>query len=155
MNKCMSKLLKSDSFDDFLLKEGFLRTNMEFRFQGKQFLEYFETKEQEQMIQEYVFWKEVKPIVFELVKGKRTPLAFSFTLFLTKEQRDELFVREAVAIGEDNPTLFLQIRFEHGVGRMITGTARNVFTLDRTLEEVWDLEVKRLLHQMEIVVEQE
>ena len=143
------------SFDSFLLKEGFLRTNMEFRFQGKQFLEYFETKEQEQMIQEYVFWKEVKPIVFELVKGKRTPLAFSFTLFLTKEQRDELFVREAVAIGEDNPTLFLQIRFEHGVGRMITGTARNVFTLDRTLEEVWDLEVKRLLHQMEIVVEQE
>lgn len=155
MNRCMGKLLKGDSFDSFLLKEGFLRTNMEFRFQGKQFLEYFEAKEQEQMTQEYVFWKEIKPIVFELVKGKRTPLAFSFTLFLTKEQRDELFVREAVTIGEDNPTLFLQIRFEHGVGRMITGTARNIFTLDRTLEEVWDLEVKRLLHQMEIVVEQE
>ena len=155
MNKCMGKLLKGDAFDSFLLKEGFLRTNMEFRFQGKQFLEYFEAKEQEQMTQEYVFWKEIKPIVFELVKGKRTPLAFSFTLFLTKEQRDELFVREAVTIGEDNPTLFLQIRFEHGVGRMITGTARNIFTLDRTLEEVWDLEVKRLLQQMEIVVEQE
>lgn len=155
MNRCMGKLLKGDSFDSFLLKEGFLRTNMEFRFQGKQFLEYFEAKEQEQITQEYVFWKEVKPFVFELMKGKRTPLAFSFTLFLTKEQMKEVLRRESVSVGEDNPTLFLQIRFEHGIGRIITGTARNVFTLDRTLEEVWDLEVKRLLHQMEIVVEEE
>lgn len=155
MNKCMGRLLKSDFFDNFLLKEGFLRTNMEFRFQGKQFPEYFDTKEQEQLTQEYVFWKEVKPFVFELIKGKRTPLAFSFSLFLTKEQTKELLLREAVAIGEDNPTLFFQIRFEHGIGRIITGTARNIFSLDRTLEEVWDEEVKHLLHQMDIVVEQE
>ena len=155
MNKCMGKLLKGDAFDSFLLKEGFLRTNMEFRFQGKQFLEYFEVKEQEQITQPYVFWKEVKPFIFELVKGKRTPLAFSFTLFLTKEQTEQLLQREEVSIGEDNPTLFLHIRFEHGLGRMLTGTARNTFSLDRTLEEVWDLEVKRLLHQIEITVEQE
>lgn len=155
MNKCMGKLLKGDSFDSFLLKEGFLRTNMEFRFQGKQFLDYFDTKEQEQLTQEYVFWKEVKPFAFELIKGKRTPLAFSFTLFLTKEQTKELLVREDVAIGEDSPTLLLQLRFEYGIGRIITGTARNVFSLDRTLEEVWDAEVKHLLHQMDIVVEQE
>ena len=42
MNRFMGKLLKGESFDGFLLKEGFLRTNIEYRFQGQLFAEYFD-----------------------------------------------------------------------------------------------------------------
>lgn len=155
MNRFMGKLLKSESFDGFLLKEGFLRTSMEYRFQGRVFPEYFDTEEQEKHKEEYTYWGELKPFVFELVKGKRTPLAFSFTLLLTKNDTTELLARRGVNVGEDSPSLFLQIRFEHGAGRIITGTARNTFTLDKSLEEAWDTEVRQLLKAMELAVEEE
>lgn len=155
MNRFMGKLLKGENFDGFLLKEGFLRTGMEYRFQGRVFPEYFDTEEKEKHTEEYTYWGEVKPFVFELVKGKRTPLAFSFTLLLAKNDTAELLARRQINVGEDSPSLFLQIRFEHGTGHMVTGTARNVFTLDKSLDEAWDAEVKQMMKTMEIAVESE
>lgn len=155
MNRFMGKLLKSESFDGFLMKEGFLRTGMEYGFKGRVFPEYYDASEQEQHTEDYTYWGEVKPFVFELVKGKHTPLAFSFTLLLAKNPAAEFLARRQVNVGEDTPSLFLQIRFEHGMGRVITGTARNTFTLDKTLEEAWDTEVKQLFRAMEIAVEEE
>ena len=155
MNRFMGKLLKGENFDGFLLKEGFLRTSMEYRFQGRVFPEYFDTEEQEKHTEDYTYWGELKPFVFELVKGKRTPLAFAFTLLLSKDTTTELLARRSVNVGEDSPSLFLQIRFEHGAGRIITGTARNTFTLDKSLDEAWDTEVKQLLKAMELAVEEE
>lgn len=155
MNRFMGKLLKGEEFDSFLLKEGFLRTNMEYRFQGRVFPEYFDTEERGQLKGEYVFWSELKPFVFELIKGKKTPLAFSFTLLLAQEAVAEFLERYGVSVGEDKPSLYLQIRFEHGIGRVVTGTARNTFTLDKSLDEAWDAEAAHLLKGMEIAVETE
>ena len=155
MNRFMGKLLKGENFDGFLLKEGFLRTNIEYRFQGQLFAEYFDTSEQEKLEEKYVYWGELRPTVFELIKGKRTPLAFSFTLLMTKNDTTGLLARRQVNLGEDSPSLFLQIRFEHGAGHIVTGTARNTFSLDKSLEEAWDSEVKQLLKAMELAVEEE
>lgn len=155
MNRFMGKLLKGENFDGFLLKEGFLRTGMEYRFQGRVFSEYYDTEEQENHTEEYAYWGEVKPFVFELVKGKRTPLAFSFTLLRTKNDTAELLGRRQVNVGEDSPSLFLQIRFEHGTGHIVTGIARNTFTLDKSLDEAWDEEVKQLFKAMELALEEE
>ena len=155
MNRFMGKLLKGENFDGFLLKEGFLRTNIEYRFQGQLFIDYFDTEEQEKLEEKYVYWGELRPTVFELIKGKRTPLAFSFTLLLTKNDTTALLARRQVNVGEDSPSLFLQIRFDHGVGHMVTGTARNTFTLDKSLDEAWDAEVRQMMKAMELAVEEE
>lgn len=155
MNRFMGKLLKGENFDGFLLKEGFLRTNIEYRFQGQLFAEYFDTAEQEKIEEKYVHWGELRPTLFELIKGKRTPLAFSFALLFTKNDTMELLARRQVNVGEDSPSLFLQVRFEHGVGRIITGTARNLFTLDKSLDEAWDAEVRQMMKAMELAVEEE
>ena len=66
-----------------------------------------------------------------------------------------MLARRQVNVGEDSPSLFLQIRFEHGTGRIITGTARNTFTLDKSLEEAWDAEVLQRMKAMELAVEEE
>ena len=155
MNRFMGKLLKGENFDGFLLKEGFLRTNIEYRFQGQLFAEYFDTSEQEKLEEKYVYWGELRPTLFELIKGKRTPLAFSFTLLLTKNDTTELLARRQVSVGEDTPSLFLQIRFDHGAGHIVTGTARNTFTLDKSLDEAWDAEIKQIIKAMELAVEEE
>jgi len=155
MNRFMGKLLKGENFDGFLLKEGFLRTNIEYRFQGHLLAEYFDTAEQEKLEEKYIYWGELRPTIFELIKGKRTPLAFSFTLLLTKNDTTALLARRQVNVGEDSPALFLQIRFDHGAGHIVTGTARNTFTLDKSLDEAWDAEVKQLIKAMELAVEEE
>ena len=155
MNRFMGKLLKGENFDGFLLKDGFLRTSIEYRFQGQLFAEYFDTAEQEKLEEKYIYWGELRPTVFELIKGKRTPLAFSFTLLLPKNDTAELLARRQVNMSGDSPSLFLQIRFEHGMGHIVTGTARNTFTLDKSMEEAWDEEVKQLFRAMELAVEEE
>ena len=119
------------------------------------FPENFDTDEQENLKEKYIYWGELKPVVFGLIKGKHTPLAFSFTLLLPKNDTAKLLARRQVNVGEDAPSLFLQIRFEHGTGHAVTGTARNTFTLDKTLEVVWDEEVKQLFQAMELAVEEE
>ena len=155
MNRFMGKLLKGEKFDGFLLKEGFLRANIEYRFQGQLFPEYFDTAEQEKLEEKYISWGELRPTVFELIKGKRTPLAFSFTLVLSGSDTATFLAKRQVNVGEDSPSLFLQIRFEHGVGHIVTGTARNIFTLDKSLDETWDAEVRQLMKSMELTVEEE
>ena len=155
MNRFMGKLLKSEAFDDFLLKEGMLRTGMEYRFGGKILPDYYDTEEREKLTEGYVSWRELRPFVYDLVKGKRTPLAFSFTLLRTKGETAEILCRHSIDIGEDSPLLFLQIRFEQGTGRIITGTARNTFTLDKSMEEAWDKEVKMFLRNLELACEEE
>ena len=155
MNRFMGKLLKAENFDGFLLKEGFLRTGMEYRCQGRVFPEYFDAEEQEKYTEEYTYWGELKPFVFELVKGKRTPLAFAFTLLLSKNDTTGLLARRQVNVGEDSPSLFLQVRFDHGTGHIVTGTARNTFSLDKSLDEAWDAEVRQLMKAMELAVEEE
>lgn len=155
MNRFMGKLLKSETFDGFLLKEGFLRTNIEYRFQGRLFADYFDTEEQAKLEEAYAYWGELRPTIFELIKGKRTPLAFSFTLLLTKNDTAQLLARRQVIVGDDSPSLCLQVRYDHGTGHMVTGTARNTFSLDKSLDEAWDAEVRQQMKAMELAVEEE
>lgn len=157
LNRFMAKLLKGEEFDEFLLREGFVKTYMEYRFQGRLFLEYFDAEKQEEKEnQEYVLWREVKPFIFELIKGKRTPLAFQFNLLLPVGKAAELLAQHQVSVKEeDHPSLYLQLRFEHGVGRILSGASRDTFSMDKSMEETWDKEIKQMLLRMEIPVEVE
>ncbi len=155
MNRFMTKLLKGSDFDAFLMQEGFVRTAMEYRFSGRIFAEYFDTEEREQRTEEYVTWAEIKPLVFELVKGKKTPLAFSFTLLLSGPEAEAFIEKYHISMDGEKASLYLQIRFERGTGRVVTGTARTRFSFDRSLDEAWDAEAEERFRRMELVVEKE
>lgn len=157
LNRFMARLLKSEAFDHFLLREGSVRTYMEYRFQGKLHKEYFETAEQEKYAdREYALWGEVRPFFLELIKGKRTPLAIRLELMLPEQEARRMFLGKQVSVSEETvPTLSFQLRFENGAARLLTGVSQSAFSLDRSKEEAWDMSVKQLLHTMEIPVEQE
>lgn len=155
MNRFMTKLLKGNEFDTLLLQEGFMRTAIEYRFSGRLFTEYFDTEEKEQRKEGYAAWAEIKPLVFELVKGKKTPLAFSFTLLLPETETKDFIEKYHIPMMGEKVSLYLQIRFEHGTGKVVTGTARTRFALDRSLEEAWDAEAEERFRRMEIAMERE
>jgi len=50
--------------------------------------------------------------------------------------------------------LYLNVRFEKGELRIITGTAIKTFTLDKTLEQEWDIKVKAMLKEQGIIFEE-
>lgn len=153
----MAKLLKGSEFDGFLLREGSVKTYMDYHFSGRLHTEYFDVSEQEEKAgRDYVLWSEVKPFFLELIKGKRTPLAISLDLLLSEKKAAELFSAAGISLREgEQIKLGLQLKFEHGMARLVTGVSRNTFSMDRAPEEAWDAGVKELLRDMGIPVESE
>lgn len=70
----MKKLLLTDTFDTFLLSEASVTTYAAFHLDGTMHPDYFSTDEAESLTTEqcgYVLWKRVRPLFFELMKGKK------------------------------------------------------------------------------------
>ena len=151
----MSKLLLSQTFDNFLLVEGSITTFNTFRIDGRLHKIFFTDEESEERgleNREFSLWKEVKPFCLELIKGKKTPLGFKFTFQLSKENTAKLLTSSGItSIQPENVSgLLLNIRYDNGALNVITATNLSLFTLDKTLERAWDDMVKRFLKQQEI-----
>ena len=151
----MSKLLLSQTFDNFLLVEGSVTTFNTFRIDGRLHKDFFTEEESEEgklNNREFSLWKEVKPFCLELIKGKKTPLGFKFTFQLSKENTAKLLTSSGItSIQPENVSgLLLNIRYDNSALNVITATNLSLFTLDKTLERAWDDMVKRFLKQQEI-----
>ena len=95
----MSKLLLSQTFDNFLLVEGTITTYNTFRIDGRVHKDFFTEEEIEERglsDREFSLWKEVKPFCLELIKGKKTPLGFKFTFQLSKENTAKLLASSGI-----------------------------------------------------------
>ncbi len=151
----MSKLLLSQTFDNFLLVEGSITTYNTFRIDGRVHKDFFTEEEMEDralISREFSLWKEVKPFCLELIKGKKTPLGFKFSFQLSAENTAKLLSSSGITsiLPENVSGLLLNVRFEHGALNLITATNLNLFTLDKSLEHAWDNMVKRFLKQQEV-----
>lgn len=151
----MSKLLLSQTFDNFLLVEGTITTYNTFHIDGRIHKDFFSEEESEERRldnRDFSLWKEVKPFCLELIKGKKTPLGFKFTFQLSKENTNKLLASSGITSfqPENISGLLLNVRFDSNGLSCITATNLNLFTLDKSLEHAWDDMVKRFLKQQEI-----
>lgn len=151
----MSKLLLSQTFDNFLLVEGSITTYNTFRIDGRIHKDFFTEEEIEERgldNRDFSLWKETKPFCLELIKGKKTPLGFKFIFQLSRENTAKLLTTSGItSIQPENVSgLLLNVRYDNGALNLITATNLNLFTLDKSLEHAWDDMVKRFLKQQEI-----
>ncbi len=151
----MSKLLLSDSFDRFLLLEGSISTFNTFHIDGRLHTSFFTMEEQERLGERTLsYWGEVRPFCFELIRGKKTPLSFQFTLQLSAENTKKLLVMSGVPIPpEQVRALLLNLRYDGRVLQCTTGTSVAVFTMDKKLDHAWDDMVQQYFRQQEIPFE--
>lgn len=153
----MAKLLMSTAFDSYILRELELQTFTSFKVSG-QFNEDFFSKEEleERRGINSVIWSELKPIAYSIIKGNKTPLALKLVFQLPPDRCTELIASLGGRIrAEEVGGLYLNIRFEKGELRIITGTAIKTFTLDKTLEHEWDTLAAKTLKEQGIVFEEE
>ncbi len=151
MNKFMGKLLKSDVFDSFLLREGTIRTFMDFNYSGEIHSDYFDSEEREGLsLQKYARWSEVKENILGLIGGKNTPLLIRLSVIADEEMK-----KQTAGNGERGDfSLSLGFTYKNGSASIITGVYRSSFSLDKELEKKWDVKIGQFLTENEINFEE-
>lgn len=153
----MSSLLVQNIFDNFLLSELDIITNNHFHMTGGLNEAFYSSDELELLAgRKYSTWSEIKPFAFSLIKGNKLPLSIKIVFLLSQENTQNVLKKSGLPIeATDVNGLFLNVRYEKGNLSLITGTSIKTFTLDKSLEQVWDTDLKSFLRQREIPVEEE
>lgn len=152
----MSKLLIKNVFDNFLMSELEIRTFSLFQIDGKLNQEWFDTDELE-MLQDkdYVKWEKVRPLVYQMVKGSKVPGSMKIVLLLSTENKYRILNRmQQNQTAEEVSQFFLNMKFEKGEMFLTTGVSYKIFTMDKTMQQQWELDLKKFLKYYEIEFEE-
>lgn len=154
----MHKLLCTEVFDNFLLREATICGSCTWEIDGSLHADFYSSEELEAQGLtglSYLPFGQVRPQCFNLIKGKRTPSYFKFVFLLspanlarTLEQTHSTFSPE------DITGMFLNLKFSHGTLCITTGISYRIFSVDKSLEQEWDSLVKRFLKNHEITFEE-
>jgi len=150
----MQKLLNSDCFHSFLLKEATIHTAASYVIDGKINKDFFSKEELEDsslVPYDYTEWQTIRPLCFDLIKGKRTPLRFRFVLYLKPQSTEKVLLQgnfsESVSIIKH---LVLNILFDEKGMFLTTGIDYSGFTLNKEADQIWDKSLERFLESKEI-----
>lgn len=152
VKECMAKLLLSETFDPFYFIEGEIVTFNTFTMDGYLKKDFFEQEEAPK--RDYALWKDVREFCFSVIKGKRTPLSFKFVLGLSDSNIEKLLLQQGLDFKpQDVRGLYINLKYDGQRLQCITGTAMNLFTMDKSLEQAWDKMVQKFFAQKEIKYE--
>lgn len=139
----LKELFEKEKYDSFYLYEARVKTKLDYYVNGRLNREYFDTEEQADL-PEYVEWKDIKQIVYSYIKGKRLPIGFKIILMFNRENISRLLEMNNLPVKtEDVSALFMNVVYEHEALSVTTGISLKIFTMDKTLEHVWDDTVKK------------
>ncbi|MCM1287053.1 MAG: DUF5721 family protein [Clostridium sp.] len=143
--KFMSELLTGERYDSFYLFEARIKTGVDYSINGKMNKDFFDNDDRDVMTaEEYIGWKEIKPTVYGLIKGDKLPLSLKLILMFNRENITRLVEMNNLPISEhDIGALFFNVLYEKGSLTVTTGTSIKTFSLDKTLDTVWDGTVEK------------
>lgn len=142
----MNDLLVQEKYDSFYLFEARVKTALDYYISGKVNMEFYDTEEREarEALSEYIEWKQIKQKVYDLIKGERLPISFKLVFMFNRENIIRLVEMNNLAIRpEEVSALFMNVYYEQGELHVTTGTSIRVFSLDKTLEHLWDESVEK------------
>ena len=119
----VKKLLMENTFDHFLTMEAFVRSGITYSFDGRINKDFYDKEELEAMAStSYTTWENLRTHVYNVIRGKKLTIPVS-----------------------DVANLTLNIYYD-GMSIQLTSMAtQNIFTMDKTLEHVWDAEIREFL----------
>jgi hypothetical protein len=149
--KFMSLLFSTEVFDGFYLIEENVKTYGTFKIDGRLNPDFFDEKEN---IEEFVCWSNMRNPSREIIKGKILPLKLTVLFKMPEEIIKKTFRGTAYEAATDIQ-LYMNVHFENGELRIITGTARDTFSLDKEYEKMWDRELTETLSKLGLEYELE
>lgn len=145
----MGKLLGTGCFDSFLLAEAVVCTSVEYTIDGHVNKDFYTHEEQEDpqiCPYDFVSWSAMRPICFEMIKGKRSPSHFKFVFHLMPDYVPGVLKGADPALTADQvKALVLTVRYDGSSATLVTGTSFHTFVLDKTLDAQWDKTMRQFL----------
>ena len=149
----MSKLLTTNIFDDFLLQEATLQMGIGYVIDGRINKAFYQNEEDPLTERStFITYGEVRSTLFDLIKGKRTPLGFQVLLQLPPKKSAVLFPEglDAHLI----KGLVMNIRFDGSKALITSGISYTSFSLDKAPELIWDEAMMNFLRRAGISFEE-
>lgn len=146
----MNRLLKSELFDHFLLAEASIRGAVTYHVDGHINREFFDAEELADLTadgSEYLPFSQFRPVCYELIRGKHTPLYIKLVFLLSPANAAKTIVSADTGLtAEDVSGIFLNLTFKDGQMVLTTGVSYRTFTLDHSFDHVWDTLAARFLN---------
>ncbi len=120
----MKLFLKSTTFDRFTFQQGEIHANAFFSIHGKRDL----SEVDESNPEAYCFWEEIKPFVFESVKGKKLPKVMKLSLSLPSAEVAQFHNTKSVA---------LNFLFRQGTLLCTLSAMQETFELGTKTDQEW------------------
>ena len=117
----MNYLLASDVFDSFYVRQADLCTLFRIRMDGKRNPDWGEEEQSEDLK-----WKEIKPYVFERIKGNQLPRFLRVELFLPVEEYQSLFAKMDIEV-KDLEQVHIKLSYENKTATVTTGISSSTF----------------------------
>ena len=144
----MGKLLTYTTFDEYLVEEVSITTYNTFNINGHLYKPFF-TSEEYNLLEEKELsrWSSLKPICYQIIKGKKTPSKFLLVFKLPIKHVEQFLTQNGIDINnvDEITGLYMNIRFENGTLDCISATSLKSFTLDKTIEKAFDSYAERII----------
>lgn len=146
----MAVLLRGELFDAWEVTEAKVETFFELSVNGRLKKDFFD--DTEEVDREFARWGEVKELFFQAIKGKRLPGMLRIVLAADKEWTRQIVKECGKETEESGASLYLNIRYSATGCQLISGVSHAGFTLDKTLDSVWDTVLQEFLKKNGIVI---
>ena len=153
VKKMTALLFTENSFDRFLLKSAQLSAQLSAAISGEKDPDFYTEDEREKEMQEpFVRYETVRPLLFQMIRGKRLPLSFRIILITDKNTTNRLKVKSGFS---DCEVTSLSINLNYKGGQLIlsTGVSYAGFSLDKSLDTAWENTVRGFLDDKGVTYE--
>lgn len=149
------KLLIEEAFDTFLLVEANVKSGISYYVSGQINKAFFDSEELQGLTSDkYVTWSTVRPHIYNIIKGKNMPLGFKLIFILSDANTERIIEKNNLPItSEDVAALSLNILFDGQSIHITTSASLKAFSLDKTLERLWDENLEAYFKQQQISYE--
>ena len=145
----MNQLLKSELFDHFLLAEATIHSAVSYQIDGHVNRDFYDADELAAITadgSEYLPFSYLRPVFFELIRGRHTPLYLKFVFLLSPSNAKKTILSSDTGFGPDDISgIFLNLTFRDGQMVLTTGVSYRTFTTDHSFDIAWDTLAARFL----------
>jgi len=138
----MNLLLRSEIFDNFLLSEASIHTAVKYDIDGRLNESFFsedELSSQQLSGLAYMPYGRLRPVFFELIKGRSAPTYFKFVLMLSPSNLKNTIQASGTTISPaDILAVYMNIFYQNERLILTTGVSYRVFIPDKSFEKDWE-----------------
>jgi len=138
----MQLIFKGNLFDNYQVHDAAATTFTSFDISGNLNADFFD--EGTAPDRKYCTWEEIRPFIFNVIKGSKLPKKMKIVLDAPNELKE--------SVSPNISALFINISYENSILTITTGASLKTFVLDKSHEIFWDEYIENLIKENNIIV---